>query len=276
MPELPEVEHVVRALRSAVIGREILAAELKLKRIAPGSSVQTFDKKLRNARIESIGRRGKHILINLDNGLVLIVHLRMTGKFVHLDNEQQLLPHSHVVFHLDDERRLVFCDMRQFGRMRIATYAHVLRSRELKDLAPEPLSDEFSVDYLRQTVARSRRQVKQLLLDQTKVLGLGNIYAAEALFLARISPFAISASLSKQRILRLHKAIQQILSEAIESGSTLKIDLADGNGSYLGSDERFWRVYEREGEPCVVCGTHIRRVVQAARSTYYCPKCQRR
>ncbi len=245
MPELPEVEHVVRALRAAVVGREILAAELKLKRIASGSSPLTFDRRLRNARIESIGRRGKHILINLDNGLVLIVHLRMTGKFVCLNHEQQLLPYSHVVFHLDDERRLVFCDMRQFGRMKLVIGSRLQQSRELKDLAPEPLSEDFSLEYLKDTLARSRRPLKQLLLDQTKILGLGNIYAAEALFLARISPFASAAMLSKPRVARLHTAIQQILSEAIDSGSTLKIDLADGNGSYFGSDERFWRVYER-------------------------------
>lgn len=276
MPELPEVEHVVRALRAAITGRQIVAAELKLKRIAAGSSPMMFAKKLRNARIESIGRRGKHILINLDNGLVLIVHLRMTGKFVCLTQDQQLLPYSHVVFHLDDERRLVYCDMRQFGRMTIVVSSGLQGSKGLRDLAPEPLSDDFSLEYLQATLRRSQRPLKHLLLDQTKILGLGNIYAAEALFLARISPFAIAASLSKARVLRLHTAIRQTLAEAIESGSTLKIDLADGNESYFGSDERFWRVYEREGEPCVECGTRIRRVVQAARSTYYCPKCQRR
>jgi formamidopyrimidine-DNA glycosylase len=275
MPELPEVEHVVRALRSAVVGREILAAEVKLKRIASGTSAAVFNRKLRNATIESIGRRGKHILINLSNGLVLVVHLRMTGKFVCLNHEQQLLPYSHVIFHLDNEHRLVFCDMRQFGRMRLVLSHKLTHAKELKDLAPEPLSDEFTIEYLESTLKRSRRPLKHLLLDQTKILGLGNIYAAEALFLAGISPFASAASVSTRRITKLHEAIQQTLLEAIESGSTLRIDLADGNGSYFGTDERFWRVYEREGEPCVKCGTRIRRVVQSARSTYYCPKCQR-
>ena len=111
MPELPEVEHVVRALRAAVVGREIVAAELKLKRSAPGISKTTFDRKLRGARIEAVTRRGKHILIHLHTNQTLIVHLRMTGKFVYLDAEQKLLPYSHVVFHLDNERRLVYCDM---------------------------------------------------------------------------------------------------------------------------------------------------------------------
>jgi formamidopyrimidine-DNA glycosylase len=275
MPELPEVEHVVRALRASVIGRRILAAELKLKRTAPGISHRTFDRKLRNSRILSVERRGKHIFIKLDSDQVLLVHLRMTGKFVTLDNEQPLLPHSHVIFYLDDERRLVYCDMRQFGRMTLVTAAGVLRSRQLKALAPEPLSDEFNLEYLKETFARSGREVKQVLLDQTKVLGLGNIYAAEALFVARISPFAKANSISQGRLLRLLDAIQKTLTGAIESGSTLRIDLADNNVRYPGTTERFWQVYEREGEPCRNCGSRIRRVVQAGRSTYYCGRCQR-
>ncbi|HEY7785771.1 MAG TPA: bifunctional DNA-formamidopyrimidine glycosylase/DNA-(apurinic or apyrimidinic site) lyase [Pyrinomonadaceae bacterium] len=275
MPELPEVEHVVRALRLAIVGRKILAAELKLKRTAPELSARVFNRRLSGSTISAVERRGKHILIQLDSGEVLIVHLRMTGKFVSLATEDSLLPHSHVILYLDDDRRLVYCDMRQFGRMNLVASKRLFKSRELRDLAPEPLSEEFSEDYLAATLKRSKRTLKQVLLDQTKVLGLGNIYAAEALFLARISPFSIASSISRQRVRRLHEAIKQVLREAIDSGSTLKINLSDRNGSYFGSDERFWRVYEREGEPCVNCGTRIRRVVHGGRSTYYCPKCQR-
>jgi formamidopyrimidine-DNA glycosylase len=199
----------------------------------------------------------------------------MTGKFVCLSIDQELPRHAHVIFHLDDDRRLVFCDMRQFGRMDIVLGAKVHQSRQLSELAPEPLSEDFSVAYLRETLGRSRRALKQFLLDQTKVLGLGNIYAAEALYLARISPFVVAAKLSKQRTARLHEAIRSILEEAIEGGSTLKIDLDDGDSSYIGTSERFWRVYERAGEPCVNCGALIRRVVQGGRSTYFCPRCQR-
>ena len=276
MPELPEVEHVVRALRPAIVGRKILSAELKLKRTAPELSARVFNRRLTGSTISAVERRGKHILIQLDSGEVLIVHLRMTGKFVSLATEDSLLPHSHVILYLDDDRRLVYCDMRQFGRMNLVAWKRLFKSRELRDLAPEPLSEEFSEDYFAATLKRSKRTLKQILLDQTKVLGLGNIYAAEALFLARISPFAIASSISRQRVRRLHEAIKQVLREAIDSGSTLKINLSDRNGSYFGSDERFWRVYEREGEPCVNCGTRIRRVVHGGRSTYYCPKCQRR
>ncbi len=150
------------------------------------------------------------------------------------------------------------------------------RLPQIAALAPEPFTDDFSLAYFLETLSKSRRSLKQLLLDQTKILGLGNIYASEALFLARINPMKSADSLSRARAVRLHQAIRDILQEAIDAGSTLRIDLSDGNGSYFGTTERFWRVYERAGEPCVNCGTKIRRVVQGGRSTYYCPKCQRR
>ena len=274
MPELPEVEHVVRSLR-AVTGRTIVAAQLRLPRTAPDISSRGFARQLKGARIEGVNRRGKYILIELDRDRILLVHLRMTGKLVRIPADQKLPPYAHAVFYLDDDSILAFCDMRQFGRMSIHKRADVHASAQLSILAPEPLSDSFTVDQLQPILKRSRRGVKQLLLDQTKVLGLGNIYASEALFLARISPFAIPARLSKQRVARLHEAIQQILTEAIAEGSTLRIDLTDDASSYIGSSERFWRVYEREGERCVRCGTRIRRVVQGGRSTYFCPKCQR-
>jgi formamidopyrimidine-DNA glycosylase len=276
MPELPEVEHVVRALRRSILGRRILAAEIKLPRLLVGSSPTSFKRKLRGARIDAVNRRGKYILIELDNQQVLLVHLRMTGKFLCIGADQLLPPYPHVVFYLDDDRRLVFCDMRQFGRMRLLPTQKLLALPQIETLAPEPLTDDFSLAYLLETLSKSRRSLKQLLLDQTRILGLGNIYASEALFLARISPLKPADSLSKKRALRLHEAIRGILQEAIDAGSTLRIDLTDGNGSYFGTTERFWRVYERAGDPCVNCGTRIRRVVQSGRSTYFCPRCQRR
>ena len=275
MPELPEVEHVVRALRSAVTGRTIVAAQLRLPRTAPLMTSRSFARKLKGARIEGVSRRGKYILIQLSEDRVLLVHLRMTGKFVRISSDQKLPPYSHAVFYLDDDSVLVFSDMRQFGRMNLVAAAKLAESAELKILAPEPFAATFTVDHLRQILSRSHRSLKQLLLDQTKVLGLGNIYASEALFLARISPFAEAARLSRGRVLRLHEAIRHILEEAIAAGSTLRIDLDDEGSSYIGSSERFWRVYEREGEPCVRCSGKIRRAVQGGRSTYYCTRCQR-
>jgi formamidopyrimidine-DNA glycosylase len=276
MPELPEVEHVVRALRRSILGRRILAVEITLPRLLVRSSPTSFKRKLRGARIDAVNRRGKYILIELDTQQVLLVHLRMTGKFLCIGSDQPLPPYPHVVFYLDDDRKLVFCDMRQFGRMRLLPTQKLFTLPQIEALAPEPLTDDFSLDYFLETLSKSRRSLKQLLLDQTRILGLGNIYASEALFLARISPLKPADSLSKKRALRLHEAIRDILQEAIDAGSTLRIDLTDGDGSYFGTTERFWRVYERAGEPCVNCGAPIRRVVQGGRSTYYCPRCQRR
>ena len=265
----------MRGLRRAVLRRRILAAEVNLPRIIASPSLATFKRKLRGVRIDAVNRRGKYILFELNSGDVLAVHLRMTGKFVCLTPDQPLPPYPHVIFYLDDDRRLIFCDMRQFGRLRLVAAGKLFGLPQIQTLAPEPFSDDFSVEYLRETLSSSRRSLKQLLLDQTRILGLGNIYASEALFLARISPFKEASGLSRARALRLHQAIRDVLDEAIAAGSTLRIDLSDGIGSYFGTTERFWRVYEREGEPCVNCGTRIRRVVQGGRSTYYCPKCQR-
>jgi formamidopyrimidine-DNA glycosylase len=276
MPELPEVEHVVRALRRSVTGRRVLAAELKLARLAGGLSPRVFARRLRGAVIQRIRRRGKYILIELDSGRVLAVHLRMTGKFVALPVEAQLPKHAHAIFYLDDNRRLVFCDQRQFGKLLLVDAADLEGLDQIRSLAPEPLGKQFTLEYLRETLARSRRGIKQLLLDQTKVLGLGNIYASEALFLARINPLTPALQLGKQRAERLHEAIRTTLRAAIAGGSTLRIDLDEDGSSYIGSSERFWRVYERDGEPCVTCGMKIRRVVQGGRSTYYCPRCQRK
>ena len=275
MPELPEVEHVVRALRRAVLGRRILAAEINLPRLLVGSSATTFKRKLRGARIDAVNRRGKYILIELDNQQVLLVHLRMTGKFLCVRPTSHCLPIRTLCFIWTTTGAwssvicgsLAGCDCCQPQKLSALP--------QIEALAPEPLTDDFSLDYFLETLSKSRRSLKQLLLDQTKILGLGNIYASEALFLARISPLKAAQRLSKSRALRLHQAIRDILQEAIDAGSTLRIDLTDGNGSYFGTTERFWRVYERAGEPCVNCGSTIRRVVQGGRSTYFCPKCQR-
>src|ERR1044072_9492585 len=274
MPELPEVEHVVRALSPLVVGRRILAAELNLKRIAPSITRPAFARQLRNARITEVARRGKYILFKLESGHVLTTHLRMTGKFVSLTTDESMPAYAHIIFYLDDDRRLVFCDMRQYGRMNI--FKDPLRPpKELRTLAPEPLSDDFTEHYFLETLSRSRRPLKPLLLDQTRVLGLGNIYAVEALDRAGANPMKAANTLPKPLARKLFHAIRQVLQEAIDAGSTLQINLADGNGSYFGTTERFWRVYEREGEPCMNCGARIKRVVHGGRSTYYCPRCQR-
>ena len=290
MPELPEVEHVVRALR-AVVGRTIIASEIHLPKLISPLSRSTFNRKIKGHSISGISRRGKFILIELAGSadvpsaqrtkraqsLIVAVHLRMTGKFLYLNADDELPKHSHAIFYLDNDRRLVFRDQRQFGVMKLISPTKLSQTKGISELAPEPFGDQFSFDYFKSVLKRSQRSLKTLLLDQTKVLGLGNIYAAEALFRARINPFKIAAGLSLQRAARLHQSIIEVLHEAITDSSTSRVDLEQADGfSYGEAFERFWQVYEREGEPCVNCGAKIRRATQGGRSTYWCPKCQRR
>ena len=292
MPELPEVEHVVRALRRVIVGRTIIASEIKLPKLIGPTSRSVFTRKIKHSTITGVSRRGKFILIECQKParkqgrrsqphdkekLLLVIHLRMTGKFLYLDPDTELPKHSHAIFYLDNDRRLVFRDQRQFGVMRLVARARLAKTKGIRDLAPEPLSDDFSPAYLSEILARSRRSLKTLLLDQTKVLGLGNIYAAEALFRARINPFKIAAQLSSPRVERLHRAIREVLRDAITDSSTSRISLEHPNGfSYGEAFERFWQVYEREGEPCFKCGARIQRLTHGGRSTYWCPRCQRR
>jgi formamidopyrimidine-DNA glycosylase len=201
----------------------------------------------------------------------------MTGKFLSLSSDDPLPKHAHAIFYLDNERRLVFSDQRQFGVMKLVSASRLIKTKGISGLAPEPFSDEFSLDYLKEILGRSRRTLKTLLLDQTKVLGLGNIYATEALFRASINPFKSATTLSSRRTERLHQAVRDVLTDAIADSSTSRVDLEQPNGfSYGEAFERFWQVYEREGEPCVKCGARIRRVAHGGRSTYWCPRCQRR
>jgi formamidopyrimidine-DNA glycosylase len=306
MPELPEVEHVVRALRRAVLGRTIVASEVRLPKLISPLSPSLFKRKIKNTTIAGLSRRGKFILIELaapvdaprddapgekrertrgqrakqlktERNLILAVHLRMTGKFLYLNTDDELPKHSHAIFYLDNDRRLVFRDQRQFGVMRLVAASGITQEKGIRELAPEPFGSEFDFEYFKSVLKKSRRTLKTLLLDQTKVLGLGNIYAAEALFRARINPFKIAAQLSRPRTARLHQSIVEVLSDAISDSSTSRIELEQPAGfSYGEAFERFWQVYEREGEPCVNCGTKIRRATHGGRSTYWCPKCQKR
>jgi formamidopyrimidine-DNA glycosylase len=277
MPELPEVELVARALARLTSGRRILAAELLRPGLAPETAPPRFARLLRGRRIEAVGRRGKHILVQMDRALVLVVHLRMTGRFLYLPLEAPLPKHTHAVFYLDTERRLVFTDQRHFGMMKLVASAELDSAKELRRLAPEPFSDDFTPGYLHDALSRSRRTLKETLLDQTRVTGLGNIYAAEAMHIARVNPFSTASTLSRRRIPRLHSAILEVLSEAINHGSTMNVDPEDIEGSYYGGGYAgHWRVYDREGEPCPACRARVRRIMHAGRSTFFCPRCQRR
>lgn len=276
MPELPEVELVAQSLDRLVKNRRIAAAELLRERLAPAVSPDDFAAALKNSRINSVGRRGKHILFDLDNEKTLIAHLRMSGRFMLLPIERELPKYAHAVFYFDDETRLVFQDQRHFGAMKIVATARLSETKEIVKLAPEPFSEDFNPQYFRRALKRSKRSLKEFLLDQTKVCGLGNIYASEAMFLARVNPQTSAEKVSAKKADVLFEKIRYVLSESIRHGSTLNVDPENIDGSYYGGGYKLrWLVYDRENESCAECAGEIARLRQAGRSTYFCPQCQK-
>ena len=262
MPELPEVETVVRSVAPYLLGRRIVATHFTSKFVTPGSR-KKLSQRLDGRRIESVARRGKFIVIALDQG-TLTVHLGMTGKLL---LEGETTPHTHGVFTLD-EGMLLYHDPRQFGRIEWSAGEPPRVAR----LGPEPL--EISLEDFR---ARLRRKagIKALLLNQTFLAGVGNIYADESLFAASIHPLASAARLNPARAEKLYRAIQGILTHAIELGGSSISDYVNAQG------ERGWfqlehRAYGREGEPCVNCGKPIRKILVTQRGTHYCPHCQKK
>ena len=277
MPELPEVELVARSLDKLLRGRLITEAELLRARLAPHSDANKFATDLSGAAVNFVHRRGKHVLFDLNNHRTLITHLRMSGRFMLLSQDREDPKFTHAVFHLDGGERLVFQDQRHFGLMKIVETAELAGTKELSQLAPEPFSEVFSVEYLYEVLKRSNRTLKEFVIDQTKVCGLGNIYAAEALFLAGLHPAKRTSKMSRPKTASLHEKIREVLQDAIEAGSTLNFDPENIDGSYTGGGyESRWRVYDRESEPCGVCASAILRLKQGGRSSYFCPKCQRR
>ncbi|MEP7149906.1 MAG: bifunctional DNA-formamidopyrimidine glycosylase/DNA-(apurinic or apyrimidinic site) lyase [Acidobacteriota bacterium] len=277
MPELPEVEIVARSLEKLVAKRKIVSSELLRPRLAPDTDPETFSADLNGAHVNFVHRRGKHVLFDLDNGRTLITHLRMSGKFMLLDGEWPDPKFTHAVFHFEDGTRLIFQDQRHFGLMKMVGTSKLSEAKEIKKLAPEPLGEDFSYEYLRTTLRTSKRSLKEFLLDQTKVCGLGNIYAAEAMFLSRTNPRISAQKLSKPKTAALFSNIRLVLADAIALGSSMPVVPHDIGGSIYGNRSDWkWRVYDREDEPCSACKSPITRIVQAGRSTYLCRVCQRR
>jgi formamidopyrimidine-DNA glycosylase len=262
MPELPEVETVVRTLRPAIVGRRILNAEFLQLRVLRGSPNATM-KALSGRRIQSIERHGKFIAIRLDRGY-LVIHLGMTGKL--LVNAEPT-KFTHAVFTLD-RGVLHYDDQRQFGRIE---YGVELPDR-VAALGPEPLEIGLA-DFTARVRAR-KSPVKAVLLNQAVVRGMGNIYADEALFRAGVHPKRSAASLKKDRVERVYNAMREVLAEAIESRGSSVSNYVDADGR-KGNFQTAHRVYQRTGKPCTKCGTPIKRIVLVQRGTHFCPKCQR-
>jgi formamidopyrimidine-DNA glycosylase len=257
MPELPEVEYAVRRLRRALPGRTITDVELLHPSLRRRLAVPAVEA-LRGARVSGVERRGKHQLIRLADGRTLHAHFRMTGDWALVRRGAPLPRFARAVFSLDDGRRLVLEDSRALATLDV----HAAHAPPDLALGIEPMDPGLTPEHLRALLAARRGPIKSVLLDQRVIAGLGNIYAAEALWRARIGPRARASSLSRRRLATLIAAIRTVIARATGSRYT-QVGAARLN------------VYDREGRACRRCGTPIRRIVQAGRSTYYCPRCQR-
>ena len=271
MPELPEVETTRRGIEPWLVGRRIdrlLVREWRLRWRVP----RTLPQKLAGARIHSVGRRAKYLLIGTDAG-TLILHLGMSGSLRVLDAASPPFAHDHVDLVLDSGRCLRFNDPRRFGCL-LFTDREPLRHRLLARLAVEPLSEEFTGDALWRRARGKRVAVKAFIMDSRTVAGVGNIYASEALFRAGIRPGLAAGRVSRARMDALVAAIRAVLTDAIGAGGTTLRDYVDASGMPGYFRQRLF-VYERTGKACRRCGTPIRQFTQGARSTYWCPRCQR-
>jgi formamidopyrimidine-DNA glycosylase len=275
MPELPEVETVVRGLRPHLTGRILKRVEQRrpdLREKLPAD----FVRRLEGRQVTAVERRAKYILIRLDDGNVLVVHLGMSGQFVLGARPNAISPHEHVAFTLDDGRVLRFTDPRRFGLMDLIPAAGLAAHKRFAGIGPEPLSPDFTPEALAAVLDGRRGPIKAALLDQGTVAGVGNIYACEALYAAEISPKRISSTVVRDRAVRLVSAIREVLGKAIAAGGSSARDYVNATGEQ-GWFQAQWAVYDREGQPCpgCDCGRGIKRIVQSGRSTFYCTRRQR-
>ena len=274
MPELPEVETIRRDLAAEVPGRRIEHLKVLKPDILLGPrTVSAFKRRLEGYRIDDVDRRAKHLLFRLETGDLMQVQLRMTGRFA-LGREApdpEEFRHIAAELRLDDGRTLYYDDVRRLGGLRILGEADWARLEQ--QLGPEPLEPDFTGACLGRILADRRAPVKNVLMDQRRIAGVGNIYASEALYEARVDPRRPAGSLSAPEIRRLHRAIRRILNVALDRAGTTFRNYRAVNGR-SGSFQTLLRVYGREGEPCRCCSIPIVRVVQAGRSTFCCPGCQ--
>lgn len=276
MPELPEVETVVRGLMNdGLIGQTITAIDLHWPRSFATTNPRSMIKQLTGQTIMQLSRRAKYIIIDFATGLRLLIHLRMTGKLLFRHADTRIDKHDHVVIHLSDTRLLVFNDTRKFGRFMLCSETN----NPLEKLGPEPLDPIcFTFATLKKQLGTSTRSIKERLLDQTVVAGLGNIYVDETLFRSGIHPKRTVNSLTEQELKMLHTAIPTILAEAVQNCGTT---LGKGRGNFVysyahqrGRNADNLNVFRRDGEPCFACGSTIQRIVVGQRGTHYCPHCQ--
>lgn len=273
MPELPEVETVRRSLLR-LVGRTVARVATSGLALRAPVDEKRLARACAGARVDGVRRVGKYLLLDFSRGDVLLAHLGMSGRFLFADGDAPREPHTHAVFALDGGGELRYVDPRRFGFLRACSADEVAESPELRALGPDPLSRAFTVDGFADALSSSRTPIKSFLLDQSRIAGLGNIYASEVLHRAGVSPRRRADRLGRARAERLHRAIVEVLAAAVSRRGTTFRDYVDADGA-RGGNQFHLAVYDRAGEPCPVCNAAIRRVTQGARSTFYCPACQR-
>src|SRR5450759_151725 len=274
MPELPEVETIVADLRPHLAGRTILRCELIFPTIVRHPEPEVFIDSVAGMRIAGVRRRGKYILVDLENDLVLVVHLGMTGQLRLVDPVTPLQKHTHAIFTLDDGRQLRYRDPRRFGRLLLGTEASLLASKKMPRLGPEPIDPDFAPDELYRRLRNRRTSLKAVLLDQGAIAGVGNIYADESLHRARLRPDRLAGSLSRRSVQRLHESLRHSLQTAIANRGSSVDTYRDAWGEMGGQEEKLL-VYGRAGEPCFTCGRPLTLIRLAGRSTVFCRRCQK-
>jgi formamidopyrimidine-DNA glycosylase len=270
MPELPEVETVARGLQEPLVGRTIVGVSVRWPRTVAVPTVEEFKTDLVGRQVTSVGRRGKYVVIGLDQGYLLI-HLKMSGRLRVVPASDPRDEHVHTAFDLNSGHQLRFRDVRKFGRVYLVDDP----AQVTAGLGPEPLADDFALDQFRRLLARRSGRLKSLLLNQAFLAGLGNIYADEALFAARLHPLRKANSLTSDGQANLYAAIQRVLRQAINDRGTTLDDrgYTDAEGQ-SGTYQEQIAVYGRKGDLCYVCHTPIERIVVGGRSTHFCPHCQ--
>ncbi|TMB88668.1 MAG: bifunctional DNA-formamidopyrimidine glycosylase/DNA-(apurinic or apyrimidinic site) lyase [Chloroflexi bacterium] len=274
MPELPEVETIAADLRPHLVGRTVVRCELLFPTIVRHPEPEVFIDSVVGMRISSVGRRGKYILIRLMDDLMLVVHLGMSGQLRLVEPSTPLATHTHATLNLDDGMQLRYRDPRRFGRLLLGTEAALLDSKAMPPLGPEPIDPGFGADDMYQRFRRRKAKLKAILLDQSTIAGVGNIYADESLHRAGLRPDRIAGSLSKKSVRRLHESLRESLLVAIQNRGSSVDTYRDAWGEFGGQQERLL-VYGRAGEPCFTCGRPLSLVRIAGRSSVFCRRCQR-
>lgn len=274
MPELPEVETVAADLRPFLVGRAIERCDLRFREIVRHPDPDAFVAGVQGRRIEALSRRGKYILHHLDSGELLVVHLGMTGQWRYVEPSLTQPNHLHAVFSLDDGFQIRYRDVRRFGRLLLGSDEELVAARKMPRLGPEPIDSTFTATDLYRRLHVRRAPLKALLLDQMVVAGVGNIYADEACFRARVRPHRPANTLSRRAVGRLREALDVSLRSAIANRGSSVADYRDAWGG-AGRQQDELLVYGRAGQPCMRCGRPLDLVRLAGRSTVFCRRCQR-